>query len=318
MLATSPSKSNYIKNTEKLSNDWGVLNSSQKEGKPNAALCFILEVYFGLRKNRVFLQHGITQSDARWLYYDVTKLNLFICAVKDEYDYISKTFNYPKNTVQLCGFSRYDNLLSPYQIKRQILVMPTMRDWLRIQSSDTLKYEVSHDFYQSDYYKHWNSLINSNRLHKILCEYNIDVVFYLHAGMQKYVDYFASDNQRVIIGRPKEYDVQQLLKESCVLITDYSSVFFDFAYMEKPLIYFQFDYEKFRRGQYQQGFFSYENNGFGPVVQTEAALLDKLEMILKCNCEMPEKYRSRTIQFFTYRDTHNCGRIYNAIANMKI
>ena len=37
--------------------------SSQKEGKPNAAVCYLLEVY-GIRKNkRVFLQHGIIKDD---------------------------------------------------------------------------------------------------------------------------------------------------------------------------------------------------------------------------------------------------------------
>lgn len=38
----------------------------------------------------------------------------------------------------LTGLSRYDNLLTPHQVKRQILVMPTQREWLRVVSSDTL------------------------------------------------------------------------------------------------------------------------------------------------------------------------------------
>ena len=36
------------------------------------------------------------------------------------------------------------------------------------------------------------------------------------------------------------------------MITDYSSVAIDFAYMKKPTLYYQFDEEKFRRGQYAQ------------------------------------------------------------------
>jgi hypothetical protein len=42
--------------------------SSQKEGKPNAALCYILEVYLGMRKNRAFIRHGISIDDQRWVY----------------------------------------------------------------------------------------------------------------------------------------------------------------------------------------------------------------------------------------------------------
>jgi hypothetical protein len=39
--------------------------SSQKEGKPNAALCYFLEV-FGLRKSRtIYLRHGVATSNQK-------------------------------------------------------------------------------------------------------------------------------------------------------------------------------------------------------------------------------------------------------------
>lgn len=44
-----------------------------------------------------------------------------------------------------------------------------------------------------------------------------------------------------------KYDVQQLLKESLLLITDYSSVFFDMMYMNKPVIFYQFDENQYRK-----------------------------------------------------------------------
>ena len=43
------------------------------------------------------------------------------------------------------------------------------------------------------------------------------------------------------------------------MITDYSSVFFDFSYMRKPVIFYQFDEKKFRKAQYAEGYFSYKN-----------------------------------------------------------
>ena len=39
--------------------------SSQKEGKPNAAICYVLEVYLGARKNRAYIRHGICKDDQR-------------------------------------------------------------------------------------------------------------------------------------------------------------------------------------------------------------------------------------------------------------
>lgn len=46
------------------------------------------------------------------------------------------------------------------------------------------------------------------------------------------------------------------------MITDYSSVAFDFAYMKKSLVYAQFDREAFFEGQtYDEGYFNYETDG---------------------------------------------------------
>ena len=102
--------------------------SSQKEGKPNAALCFILEVYLGMRKNRVYLKHGIIKDYQRWIFKDISKINLMICGAKREYEYINQHFGYTTDELALTGLSRYDNLLTPHTVKRQILVMPTQRE----------------------------------------------------------------------------------------------------------------------------------------------------------------------------------------------
>jgi CDP-glycerol glycerophosphotransferase (TagB/SpsB family) len=291
--------------------------SSQKEGKPNAALCFILEVYLGMRKNRAYIRHGIVKDNQRWVYYDVTKMNLFVCAAKREYDFVRQYFGYPEKNVQLLGLCRYDNLSRPHIDRRQLLVMPTMREWLRVISKDTRAYENSDSFLVSEYFIKWNSLINNNKLHSLLDDHNINLVFFLHASMQKYYCYFKSNNKHIIIASYRNYDVQQLLKESSFLLTDYSSVFFDFAYMKKPLVYYQFDYEKYRIGQYQEGYFSYTEDGFGPVVFNENDLMSEIEKIINNGMCMSAIFRERVDSFFAYNDDRNCERTFQAIFEMK-
>ena len=291
--------------------------SSQKEGKPNAALCFILEVYLGMRKNRAYIRHGISKDDQKWVYYAVTKMNMFATAAKREYDFVCERFGYPEGYVQLTGLCRFDNLKRPHEIKRQILVMPTMREWLRVISSDTMKYEGTMVFTESEYYKTWTSLLGSDRLHKMLEAYDMDLLFFPHASMQHYIDQFKSGSKHIIIANAKEYDVQQLLMESSVLITDYSSVYMDFAYMEKPLLYYHFDYEKYRRGQYQEGYYSYENDGFGKVVAKEDVLLNELNLLLSGGMKMPDIYKDRVKEFFAFHDDNNCERTFEAIKMIK-
>ena len=49
--------------------------------------------------------------------------------------------------------------------------------------------------------------------------------------MQKFAGYFAGISDNVTIATWPEYDCQQLMKEALCMITDYSSVAMDVAYM---------------------------------------------------------------------------------------
>ena len=144
-------------------------------------------------------------------------------------------------------------------------------------------------------------------------QYGARLLFYPHASMQQYIEQFSSDDDCVTISDRANYDVQQLLMESAMLVTDYSSVFFDFAYMQKPMIYYQFDQEKYRLWQYQEGYFSYEQDGFGVIARTETDLLLQIESLLKTGFVMPSLYAVRANGFFAFRDTDNCERTYDAI-----
>ncbi len=287
--------------------------SSQKEGKPNAAVCYLLEVYGILKNTRIFLQHGITKDDAEFLHYKNTKMRLFVCAVEEEYQYVREQFGYPEGWVQNLGFCRFDNLYDTSVGKRQLLVMPTWRNWISTPTSRSYELEDIDNFKNTAYYKHWVGLLQSKRLHRLLEEENITLVFYPHRGMQKYLKYFELDHSNIVLAKWPEYDVQELLKESNLLITDYSSIAMDFAYMKKPLFYYQFDYEMFRRGQYKEGYFSYQEDGFGPVSDNLEALLGQVEQCVKNNFKMDAEYKARTKHFYTQVDQSNCRRNYEAI-----
>jgi CDP-glycerol glycerophosphotransferase (TagB/SpsB family) len=132
--------------------------------------------------------------------------------------------------------------------------------------------------------------------------------------MQHYVQKFKSyENDVVVIADKEHYDVQELLISSKLLITDYSSVFFDFAYMNKPLIYYQFDRKQFRENHYAEGYFSYENDGFGPCFEKYEDMKQYLIHMIENQCDQPEKYDLRVKDFFDLCDNHNCERTFNAI-----
>lgn len=254
-------------------------------------------------KKKVFLQHGIIKDDIPALYGNMNTLDLFVCGAKLEFDYVQEHYQYPEGVIKYTGLCRYDNLMD-YSTKRQILLMPTWRNYIKGEK-----------FQETNYYKTYLNLLRSPKLQDLLRKYNFTLAFYLHYEVQKYITLFQSSVSvpRIAI-IDSTYDVQQLLKESDMLITDYSSVYFDMAYMRKAIIMYQFDEEAYRRSQYQRGYF-YESS-IGDVVYDQDSLLQQLEDALERNCKMKVQHEKYIDEFFIYHDKHNCERVYQAIKDL--
>lgn len=259
------------------------------------------------KKCHIDLKHGIVKDHMAFLDYSNTQLDLIIAGAKPEYECFIVDHKYPIDHVVLTGLCRYDQLVNTAQ-HCQLLLMPTWREWLYKE----------HDFIQSEYVQTYVSLLSNPRLHQLLDQYNMDLVFYPHHEVQKHIEYFKQHCQgkHIIIADKKHYDVQQLLKESDILITDYSSVYFDVAYMEKPVVYYLFDYEQYRSEHYAEGWYDYRE-GLGIVTYTEEECIAQIEALLQHQCKMPAIYEQRARKLFPYRDRDNCKRVYEAIVKLE-
>lgn len=284
--------------------------SSQKGGKPNAALCYVLEVYGIIKNKRIFLQHGIIKDNLPYLHYKNAKITMFTVSVKREYDYVVKEFGYPEGAIQQLGLCRYDTLIDESE-GDTILVMPTWRQWIAHETTNSKKAEDVQSFSETRYYKLWLHFLNSKQLETLCKKYNKKVIFYPHRNMQKFVeDFKVIKKDFITIATWPEYDVQDLLKKSALLITDYSSVAMDFAFLNKPVVYYQFDYQQFRRWHLEEGYFTYEKDGFGPIRYRFRDMFYPIENYLKNNFTVEDKYKKRVRKFFDLRDHNNCLRTY--------
>lgn len=281
--------------------------SNHKEGNPDAPLFYIIHVILGLYNNRVFLQHGITKDDAEWLYYKNCKFKYFICGAKREYEFIKKKFGYPEGNVVYTGFPRFDNLYKFEVDKKQILIMPTWREWLGRETNIIGK---KIDFEKTLFYNLWNGLLNNKKFIQYIEKNKIKVLFYPHINMQKFINKFDLNSKNIKFVTPKT-NIQDVLKSSSIMITDYSSVYMDFAYMEKPVIYFQFDYKEYREKQYKDGYFDYKKDGFGPICENVNDVVESLIGIYEKGID--KKYKKRMIDFFEIKDQKNSERIYNLL-----
>ena len=109
---------------------------------------------------------------------------------------------------------------------------------------------------------------------------------------------------------------QTLFNSGSLLITDYSSVAFDFSYLKKPIIYYQYidDYHF----DVETGYFKYESMGFGEVCKEEEELVDLIIEYIKNECRMKDEYSRKVDDFYFYHDRNNCERVYKAIKNIPL
>ena len=267
------------------------------------------------KKIFIFLQHGVILHDlSDFLAKNKIKADLFITTTKREYESISsEIYGYGEGEVVQTGIARYDKL-NEFELKDEILIMPTWR-----KSIITPSYMKSEDrdvnlFKNSEYYERFNSLINNERLEEALKKHRMKLVFYPHYEIQPYIDCFEKKNSELILASKDKYDVQGLLKSSRAMVTDFSSIQFDFAYMRKPQVYYQFDSIE---EHYKMGYFDYERDGFGPVYDDEEKVVDYLIYLMENDFKTEEKYLDRINSDFNIRDSHNCDRIFDEIMKIK-
>ena len=290
--------------------------SSQKAGNPNAAIFHVLEVGGLLKDKRVFLQHGVTMNDLTWLYYKRTKMSRFTCGAYPEYEYVTEHYGYPEGAVCSTGLCRFDGLHDFNSKSPQILIMPTWRQWIAHPDSRLKDFEGTTDFTGMQYFKAWQSFISDERISQLSQKYGVRFVFYPHRDMQKYLKSFRNISKDLTIADVGHYDVQKLLKESAMLVTDYSSVFFDMIYMKKPVVFYQFDYQEFRERQYAEGYFHYDDNPFGRSFAGKDGVFDEIERIVKGSFAVSDTYLKAHHDYFPSYDTENCRRVYNVVKNL--
>lgn len=252
-------------------------------------------LYTGLSvSDACYITYGITSHDVSWqlrkFYYN---FSLFLTSSLKERDYLlGEDYNYEEEVIQLLGLPRYDTLENKGS-KKQILFMPTYRRTLR--KRDALAF--------SDYLKRINSFINNEKLIKFLNENGYELIFKPHYELLPNIDLF--DSQNVKLGIDESY--QYLFNESEILITDYSSAAFDFAYLKKPVIYYH-DGDDYHN---EQAYFDHETMGFGDVTYNEDELVGRLIDYIENGCIMEDKFKERVDEFFEFKDKNNCKRVYD-------
>ncbi len=258
----------------------------------------------------VCVQHGLSvQNIARAQARLRDNTRLYFCASRYEIENLSRpVYNYiGYDVLRLTGVPRYDGLIDEH--KKQILISPTwrMQSSLMMNRNEGEEREYNPYFKDSDYFRIYNSLINDKRLIDAARRYGYRIAYVLHPIVSPQAKDFDKNDYVDIIPSVGDMSYEKLFRESSLMVTDYSGVQFDFAYMRKPLVYLHHnDIPK----HYDEGVFTYDTMAFGEICHTNEELVDVLCRYMEEGCVMKEEYRRRADDFFAFRDHNNCERIY--------
>ena len=267
-----------------------------------------------------FLQHGVIKDDlSTWL--NVKPIDLFVTSTRAEFasvadDHTGYVFT-TRETI-LTGLPRFDRLrelgerVAP-EDRDLVLVAPTWRSWLTGDMDIvSQRRDLAPDILESEFMRNWLAVLTSDRLGKAAQARGAVVGFLPHPNLQPVL----AQLDLPAWVRPLSFDdndVQELFARAVVLVTDYSSMAFNAAYLDRPAVYFQFDRDRMFGGGHvgSKGYFDYERDGYGPVVLDAEAAVEATVVALEEG--LAPEYRQRIADAFPLRDGRCCERVTEAV-----
>lgn len=252
-------------------------------------------------KKHVFLQHGVLglkKVDSIFKKGSPNGTNLFFVSSEYEKEIVKQFFNYTEDEIIVSGLARWDHLQNRGGKQKQILLLPTWREWLDEVSEE--------EFLNSQFYRQYERLLNDTNLAEQLEKNNVILKFCMHPRIHNSIHYFRYHTPNVQFVRYGDIKINELIMESSLLITDYSSVSWDMYYLKKPIIFFQFD-------GMLNGYLDVERELFGDRCIHVEELIRSLDFYINNGFKEKEKYTLLRNRLFSYVDQNNSKRIAKGI-----
>jgi len=222
-------------------------------------------------------------------------------------DKLTNYFDIPKDHFLETGYPRNDALFVHHDIdeglssrikgKKAILYMPTFREY----STNGKEVDLFGDYG-----------FDSDRLDAVLKENNAVFLVKLHfRDMNRFNKVKGHVTSRIILLTDDEIDgdIYTFLPRTDLLITDYSSVYFDYLLLNRPIIFSSFDIEHYE--QSDRGFyFNYEDVTPGPKASNWLEVEKHIAQILKRGAKPKSNVSEMSRTFNGFSDGNSSRRVY--------
>jgi CDP-glycerol glycerophosphotransferase len=233
------------------------------------------------------------------LNYDVNKL---VVTPPFFEEIFASAFRLRKDRVVVAGYPRNDALLGKFNYLPKSSIRREL-DGLRAQGKKLL-------FYLPTFRDTGTTTLNSveiKRFEAFLEARNCVLVAKLHDRDRNLRSIL--QNRKNILLLPQFSDVYEIFALGDLLITDYSSVFFDFLLVDKPIVFFAYDLQKYQTAD-RALYFDYSNFVPGPIAVTFEKLLGFVQMFLDGETdEFREKRQQLKTAVFGENYSHSSSKI---------
>ena len=260
----------------------------------------------------ICIQHGLTVQQLgqyqNRLYDNTT---LYCLASKyEKKNLMHPIYGYEENMLKINGLARYDGLKN--NDKKFILITPTWRRNVVTLGIAYKKKPYNEHFKYTEYFRLYNTLINDKKLIECAKKNGYGITYLLHPAMSPQIEDFEQNGFVEIVAASGDMSYEKILTEASLMVTDYSGVQFDFAYMRKPIVYYHPDTLP---PHYESGGIDYPTQGFGPIITNHEAVVNEICKYMENGCKTDAEYIDRANDFFEFDDFNNAKRIYEEIYN---
>jgi CDP-glycerol glycerophosphotransferase (TagB/SpsB family) len=283
---------------------------------------FPMHFHRHLSRKFVFLRHGIGISN-RHTWLNKWNIDLMVVGTPWEYEEIvnGDSFKFTNVEVKATGLARYDKLFlsaEPHSVSLDtILIMPTWRkEFVKFTGTGANNgaRSINQDsFENSKFFLEWGNFLTNPKLKQIGMDNGVKFRLLLHPNLASLLNFFELPDFIELHDSTGDSFQDTLLKAKA-LITDYTSVAFDMAYINRPTLYMQFDkYEFFQADSSSSRVknLDYVAKGFGPVAANSEQLINNLSEFLIDGLD--PKYYERMTNFFSYKDADSRKRIIDEV-----
>ncbi|MCW0952940.1 CDP-glycerol glycerophosphotransferase family protein [Weissella ceti] len=256
-----------------------------------------------------YLQHGVIALKRVQYTPDSYAGNLkkFMVSSTLEADLMIKENGFDENRIAVTGLSRMDNLTQAVNNGvRHITFFPTWRDWIKEpKENDLFNYEL-------------RRFLENPELSRLLAENNCTMTVAFHDFFLQNLGYdprntFEAEFDNITFEAGSS--IGDLIKSSDLLITDYSSVVWDFLYQGKNIMLFQpdiYDYKKHR-----SSYIDMEKSFEGMVYYNSDSLVEAMSALVTEGRTEAYEEQLKTLQHkhFDNIDHQNSQRVYDAIVD---